>query len=74
MTVILTPRLMLIPASIDQVRAMIDGDSAQASALLGAVVPPGWPAEAEAREGLPWHLQAMENDPAQTRDASVAKP
>ena len=56
---------MLIPASIDQVRAIIDGDSARASVLLGAVVPPGWPAEAEAREGLPWHLTAMEADPGQ---------
>ena len=62
---LLTPRLILAPASVDQVRAIIQRDYLLASTLVGADVPDGWPGEPEAIEGLPWHLSALEADPQQ---------
>lgn len=33
--------------------------------MIGATVPDGWPFDAETREGLPWHLSALERDSGQ---------
>ena len=60
-----TARLRLVPATQEQIRALIRGDAAGASRLVGATVPNGWPEDAEARQGLPWHLAAIEKDPIQ---------
>src|SRR5262249_8161573 len=57
-----TSRLILVPATPEQVRALIAGDYTRASELIGADVPVGWPHEADAIEGLPWHLSALERD------------
>jgi len=62
---LVTSRLILLPAAPEQIRAIIAGDYAQASKLIGADVPIGWPHESEAIEGLPWHLSALERDPHQ---------
>ena len=62
-----TSRLVLQPALPDQVRAIIAGDYVRASELIGAEVPIGWPEEADAREGLSWHLAAIERDGNQLR-------
>jgi RimJ/RimL family protein N-acetyltransferase len=57
-----TPRLTLIPASVEVLRAVVAEDYALASTLLGAAVPVGWPVHDGARDGLAWHLAAMERD------------
>jgi len=57
-----TSRLVLQPATPEQIRAIVSGDYARASTAIGADAPVGWPHESEAREGLPWHLAALERD------------
>jgi len=57
-----TERLVLAPASAEQIRAIIAGEYERASKLIGARVPPGWPDDPAAQEGLPWHLAALEQD------------
>jgi RimJ/RimL family protein N-acetyltransferase len=57
-----TERLTLIPASVEMLRALVDEDYALASRLLGAAVPAGWPDHDGGRDGLWWHLAAMERD------------
>jgi RimJ/RimL family protein N-acetyltransferase len=52
-------------ASVDVVRALVDGDYALAGSLAKAEFSPGWPHEAEAVAGLAWHLGWLERDPAQ---------
>ena len=64
--VLSSDRLILVPATVDQIKALIAQDYAGASELLGSTVPKGWPDHEEAREGLSWHLWALEDDPRQT--------
>jgi len=61
-----TERLVLAPASAEQIRAIIAGEYERASELIGASVPPGWPDDPAAQEGLSWHLSAIERDADQT--------
>jgi RimJ/RimL family protein N-acetyltransferase len=61
-----TERLTLIPASVEMLRALVEDDYALASRLLGAAVPVGWPEHDGARDGLFWHLAAMERDSTAT--------
>jgi len=63
--VLRTERLVLIPATPEQIRALIADDYARAASLLGCDVPLGWPTDRDAREGLSWHLAAIDDDPAQ---------
>ena len=59
---LVTSRLVLLPASPEQVRAIIAGEYVQASKLVGAHIPIGWPFNREAQQVLPWHLSALERD------------
>jgi len=56
-----TPRLSLVVLLPEEIRALIDGDTARASSLAGVTFPPDWP-EDDARGGLPWHLGHLEAD------------
>jgi ribosomal-protein-alanine N-acetyltransferase len=58
-SIIETERLRLIVLLPDEIEALIANDTERASLLTGVVFPPGWPDEAEAREGLPWHLRNL---------------
>jgi ribosomal-protein-alanine N-acetyltransferase len=62
---IATSRLVLVALSLDEIRALIAGDTQRAGALASLVFPPGWPEDVGAREGLPWHLRYLEVDEAQ---------
>jgi hypothetical protein len=60
-----TERLRLVVLLPEEVEALIAGDTERAGHLAGVVFPPGWPDEAEAMEGLPWHLRHLLADAAQ---------
>jgi RimJ/RimL family protein N-acetyltransferase len=57
--VIATPRLRLVEATAEFVRAVLAGDRGTASAHAGAAVPEEWPGSQEAIAGLPWHLEGI---------------
>ena len=52
----------LLPADIE---ALIARDIERARTLTGVRFPPGWPNDHEARDGLPWHLRALQADKRQ---------
>ena len=58
-----TERLILIPASVGFVQAVLDRDCQKAGALHQITVPPTWPGHREALEGLPIHLRALQANP-----------
>jgi ribosomal-protein-alanine N-acetyltransferase len=60
-----TERLVLVALLPEDVAALVAGDPARASLLTGCTFPDGWPDDAAAREGLPWHLRALRGDAAQ---------
>ena len=49
----------LLPAEIE---ALISGDTERAGFLAGVRFPQDWPNDAEARDGLSWHLKALQAD------------
>lgn len=53
-----TPRMRLVPSTVDLVRAEI-GDRPELARLLGATVPVDWPPD-EAADALPWFLERLE--------------
>jgi RimJ/RimL family protein N-acetyltransferase len=58
---LLTPRMRLIPATTELVRAEI-ADRPVFATLLDATIPVNWPPEMLA-DALPWFLQQLEADP-----------
>lgn len=58
----MTPRLVLIPASIAVIQAVLDEQYELAGALEGVTVPRDWPGNADALAALPIHLAAMRRD------------
>ena len=58
-----TDRLILIPASVEFLRASLDRDFATADACHQITVPPTWPGHRDAIEGLPIHFRALQADP-----------
>jgi RimJ/RimL family protein N-acetyltransferase len=60
-----TDRLRLVVLLPEEVEALIAGDAVGAGRRAHVSFPPGWPAEREAREGLPWHLRHLRADAAQ---------
>jgi [ribosomal protein S5]-alanine N-acetyltransferase len=52
----------LLPADI---QALIAGDIERAGSLTGLRFPPSWPNDSDARNGLSWHLSALEADETQ---------
>ena len=52
----------LLPADIE---ALIARDIERARTLTGVSFPQGWPNDHEARDGLPWHLRALQADQRQ---------
>jgi ribosomal-protein-alanine N-acetyltransferase len=62
---IVTGRLALLAAPIEFVQACVDRDYTTAGSLLQITVPPTWPGNREAVEGLPIHLRSMRADPTE---------
>ena len=58
---ILTPRLVLIPATVESVRAELEGNAAFAR-TLGAEVSSEWPPELYDESAVRWVLAALERD------------
>ncbi len=57
-----TPRLRLVPATPDMLRADLEGPAALA-ALLGVEAPTQWPPELYDADAIRWTLDAVERDP-----------
>lgn len=62
MVVLNTDRITLIPATIEFVELLMAHEYERAGKLLGVSVSHGWPQDADARDGLTHHLQAMKDD------------
>jgi ribosomal-protein-alanine N-acetyltransferase len=60
-----TARLVLVPAGIELLQAVVDQDYAMAGALQQLTIPPTWPGNRDAVEGLPVHLGALRADPSE---------
>jgi len=58
-----TPRLVLIPATGETLRAELEGNAAFARAL-GAQVPDEWPPELYDESAIRWCIAALEREPA----------
>ena len=58
-----TPRLTLIPATVETVRAELEGPAAFARAV-GAAVSDEWPPELYDESAMRWTLAALEREPA----------
>jgi len=63
--VIETARLSLVVLLPSEIEALIQGDTKRATQLAGATFPSAWPEDAEAQEGLTWHLRHLRADAAQ---------
>jgi ribosomal-protein-alanine N-acetyltransferase len=60
-----TARLLLLPAPLAFIRAMVEGQSGRAGAMLGVRLPRPWPDDPAFAEGLLVHLEAIERDLAE---------
>ena len=60
-----TARLELIPAGIELLQAVVDRDYVMAGAVQELTIPPTWPGNRDAVEGLPIHLSALRADPSE---------
>ena len=62
---ITTTRLLLIPVGPELLQAVIDRDYVTAGALYQLTLPPTWPGNRAAVDGLAIHLQALRADPSE---------
>jgi ribosomal-protein-alanine N-acetyltransferase len=60
-----TSRLVLVPAGIELLQAVVDHDYALAGAVQQLTIPPTWPGNRDAVEGMPIHLGALRTDPSE---------
>ena len=58
-----TPRLELIPITLDAIEAVIAGDKARAERAVGAAFPEAWPNEDLIARAFPVSLDAIRADP-----------
>jgi len=58
-----TPRLELVPITIDAIEAVIAGDRAGAERAVGAVFPEAWPNEDLVARAFPVSIEAIRADP-----------
>ena len=56
----------LIPATAEFIRALIAGEPSRAEGLLGVKLPDGWSQDKQARDGLSYHLKALEGDASES--------
>lgn len=60
-----TARLVLVTLLAAEIEALIAEDGDRAGESAGVVFPAGWPNDRDARDGLSWHLRALQSDPDQ---------
>ena len=60
MPALVTPRLRLVPITLEAIEAVLDGDQPRAEALVGARFPPGWPNDPLLDVGFPYSREAIE--------------
>jgi ribosomal-protein-alanine N-acetyltransferase len=58
-----TPRLRLIPITLEAMEAVLDRDKPRAEALIGARFPPAWPNDALLEVGFPYSRAAIRAAP-----------
>jgi len=59
-----TPRLRLIPITLEAMEAVLDRDKPRAEALIGARFPPAWPNDVLLDVGFPYSREAIRAEPA----------
>jgi RimJ/RimL family protein N-acetyltransferase len=60
---IVTPRLRLVPITLDAIEAVLDHDKPRAEAVVGARFPDAWPNDDLVALGFPYSRQALRADP-----------
>lgn len=63
MPALITPRLRLVPITLEAIEAVLDRDQARAEAIVGARFPPGWPDAPLLDVGFPYARDAIRADP-----------
>ena len=58
-----TPRLRLVPVTLEMMEAVVREDREEAERLLGAAFPPGWPNEQLIASGFPFSIAAIRAAP-----------
>jgi len=58
-----TPRLLLVPMTVELVEAVLDGRRADTEAILGAKMPTAWPGRALVERAFLARLEAVRADP-----------
>jgi RimJ/RimL family protein N-acetyltransferase len=59
-----TPRLRLIPVTLEMIEAVVRQDREVAERLIGAAFPDGWPNEQLVASGFPFSIEAIRAEPA----------
>ena len=63
MPALVTPRLRLVPITLEAIEAVLDRDQRRAEAIVGARFPPGWPNAPLLDVGFPYSREAIRADP-----------
>src|SRR5262245_65525237 len=58
-----TPRLRLIPITLEAIEAVLDRDKPRAEAIIGARFPPAWPNDVLLDVGFPYSREAIRAEP-----------
>lgn len=63
MPAIVTPRLRLVPITLEAIEAVLDHDKPRAESVVGALFPEAWPNDDLVALGFPYSRQALRADP-----------
>lgn len=63
MPALVTPRLRLVPVTVDAIEAVLDHDKARAEAVVGARFPEAWPNDELVASGFPYSREAIRAAP-----------
>ncbi len=60
---LVTPRLRLVPITLEAIEAVLDHDKPRAEALVGAAFPRAWPNDELVAQGFPFSREALREAP-----------
>jgi len=63
MPALVTPRLRLVPVTVEAIEAVLDHDKARAEAVVGARFPDAWPNDELVASGFPYSREAIRAAP-----------
>ena len=63
MPALVTPRLRLVPITLDAIEAVLDHDKPRAEAIVGAKFPASWPSDELLVSGFPYSRDAIRSNP-----------